>query len=441
MMIDLRTLLLESRIKELQDNTDFVINLLRRITGYAIIVGDFDGNIMVFNEGAHRVFGYDPQDVVGYKSIEEFYPGSFVRSGNLDKLFDTLVKDGDCQYELEREKKSGDVFPGQSLLTLVQDNGGRMVGFIEITEDITERKQREADIRKSENRYRNILEEMNDAYFEVDLSGNLSLVNGSACRILGYSREELKGANLHALIMQKDLKSVDEAFDTVYRTHQPNKGLNFSAIRKNGASLFVEMSVTPLINEKQWNTGFRCVCRDITDRMELHNNLIFMSTHDWLTGLPNRALLNDHFKAEAERAMRNVRKLAVIMLDLDKFKSINDTLGHAIGDRLLKSVALRLTGIVRKHDIVVRLGGDEFVVVRSDISTAAEVGIFAQRILDVFNKPHILGEHTLEVSTSIGASLYPDDGEDLEILLKKADQLMYTAKESGRNRYKCGSLI
>jgi diguanylate cyclase (GGDEF)-like protein/PAS domain S-box-containing protein len=436
-MKDLRLQLIESRIKHLQENTDFVINLLRRITGYAVIVGDFDGNIMVFNEGAHRIFGFDAQEVVGCKCIEEFYPSDFVKSGNLDVLFDRLLRDGGCQYELEREKKSGEVFPGQSLLTLIQDNEGRLVGFIEITEDITERKHREDDILKSESRYRTILEEMHDAYIEVDLEGNLSLVNSAACRVLGYTKEELQGLRLRNVIVQKDRKKVDEAFDEVYRTHKPNEGINFAAVKKNNETIYAEMSVTPLMNERQWNTGFRCVCRDITDRMELQNNLAYMSTHDWLTSLPNRALLNDRFEVESARAQRNGKKLTVVMLDLDKFKNVNDTLGHNIGDLLLKSVATRLTEIVRKHDTVVRLGGDEFVIVRSDIHTDADVGIFAQRILDVFQEPHILEDQTVTVTASIGVVVYPDDGEELDSLLKKADKLMYSAKQGGRNTFKC----
>jgi diguanylate cyclase (GGDEF)-like protein/PAS domain S-box-containing protein len=435
-MIDLRLQQIEARIKDLQENTDFVINLLRRITGYAIIVGDFDGNVMVFNEGAHHIFGFAPLEVVGSKSIEEFYPGSFIRSGGLDTLFDRLILEGGCQYELDRERKSGEIFPGQSLLTLVKDNEGRMVGFIEITEDITERKRREEEVRKSENRFRAILEEMYDAYFEVDIAGNFSLVNSSASRILGYSREELTGMSLHSVVTPKDIKTVDEAFDRVYHTNQPNKGVNFVAVKKNGDTLFAEMSVTSIINERQWNTGFRCVCRDISERMELQNNLSHMSTHDWLTGLPNRVLLNDRFTMESARAQRHGKKIAVFMLDLDKFKTINDTLGHNVGDLLLKSVSTRLLGTVRKQDSVVRLGGDEFAILRADVTRADDMGIFAQRILDTFQEPHLLDEHTVSITTSIGAALYPEDGEDLDTLLKKADKLMYGAKKQGRNTFK-----
>jgi PAS domain S-box-containing protein len=140
-IIDYRQQIIENRVKELQDSTDFVHNLLKCITGYSIIVGDFDGNIVVFNEGAHHTFGLEPKDVVGLMNIEDFYPLHFVKAGKLTLLFDRLIKENGCFFELERQRSNGETFPGQSLLTLVQDNDGRFVGFVEITEDITERKK------------------------------------------------------------------------------------------------------------------------------------------------------------------------------------------------------------------------------------------------------------------------------------------------------------
>jgi PAS domain S-box-containing protein len=142
-MLDLRQKFIEYRIKELKESTDFVNSLLKCITGYAILVGDFDGNIIVFNEGAHQIFGYVAQDVVGIKNIEDFYPPDFVKAGHVNELFDRLIQKGEYSYELTRQRKNGDSFPGQSLLTLVQDDEKRLVGFVEITEDITERKIKE----------------------------------------------------------------------------------------------------------------------------------------------------------------------------------------------------------------------------------------------------------------------------------------------------------
>lgn len=141
-MIDFKQRFIENRIKELQNSTDFVNSLLRCISGYAIVVGDFDGNIIVFNEGARHIFGFEPHEVVSLKNIEDFYPAQFVKAGKLGMLFDRLIGQGEHLYELDRERKNGEVFPCQSLLTLVQDNEGRLVGFVEITQDITDRKKK-----------------------------------------------------------------------------------------------------------------------------------------------------------------------------------------------------------------------------------------------------------------------------------------------------------
>jgi PAS domain S-box-containing protein len=231
-------------------------------------VSDFDGNIVVFNDGAQLVFGSDPVNVVGKKTIEDFYPQEFVKSTKFDDIFDQLLADGSCQFELERERSNGKSFIGHSLLTIVHDNEGKLVGFVDITEDITDRRHREEQIRNSEKRYHDILEEMHDSYFEVGISGNLSMTNGSACRILGYSREEFSGMSFNSLIVPKDVKVVEDAFDRVYRTNKPNNGVSFTAVKQNGNLLFAEMSIAPLTNERGWQLGFRCVLRDVTERQE-----------------------------------------------------------------------------------------------------------------------------------------------------------------------------
>jgi PAS domain S-box-containing protein len=151
-MIDLHQQFIENRIRELKLSTDFVNNLLKCITGYAIMVCDFDGNVIVFNDGAQNIFGLSAQEAVGLKNIEDFYPQDFIKAGNLNRLFDKLIFEGESRYELERIRKNGETFPGQSLLTLVRDNEGRLVGFVEITEDITDRKIAQSQLENANKR-------------------------------------------------------------------------------------------------------------------------------------------------------------------------------------------------------------------------------------------------------------------------------------------------
>jgi diguanylate cyclase (GGDEF)-like protein len=168
------------------------------------------------------------------------------------------------------------------------------------------------------------------------------------------------------------------------------------------------------------------------ERKQLEQKLAFIATHDSLTGLPNRFLLLDRLALAISQAERNSKSLAVLMLDLDRFKNVNDSFGHSMGDQLLQAAGERLTGIVRGYDTVARLGGDEFIILLTEISGAAEAAEICSRIIELFKKPFILNQNIVNVTTSIGIAMYPDNGKDAESLLKNADTAMYEVKGSGR---------
>ena len=174
---------------------------------------------------------------------------------------------------------------------------------------------------------------------------------------------------------------------------------------------------------------------DITTQKELEREILSLAYHDHLTGLPNRMLVIDRFNMAMSQADRNGMKVALMMLDLDKFKEVNDTLGHHVGDKLLQAVAKKMTEILRKGDTVGRFGGDEFVFVLSDQKNDQNGLRVAKKIIDVFRNPFVLEGHSLRITSSIGISLYPDHGADIDTILKKADSAMYQAKQAGRNQY------
>jgi diguanylate cyclase (GGDEF)-like protein len=182
--------------------------------------------------------------------------------------------------------------------------------------------------------------------------------------------------------------------------------------------------------------GFRGVIRDITERKRIEQQLNYLATHDVLTGLPNRILFMDRLELALVQSRRNRHKLAVMMFDLDDFKNVNDTLGHMVGDKLLKEVGNRLTGLLRQNDTVARLGGDEFIVLLSDFERMEDVNRIAGIILKAFQQPFVCGNHKIDTKASIGIAIYPDDCEDMESLLKKSDMAMYSVKVQGRNGYK-----
>jgi diguanylate cyclase (GGDEF)-like protein/PAS domain S-box-containing protein len=270
----------------------------------------------------------------------------------------------------------------------------------------------------------------------VNLAGNITFVNKSACRQFGYSEEELIGTNYRAYVPKEDIKSVYKAWNKVYRTGEPLKSYPFATVRKDGTQIFVENSVSPVRDKGGKIIGFRAVSRDVTQRKQFEQKLADMATHDSLTGLPNRTLLADRLTMGLALSRRSGSRLAILMLDLDRFKVVNDTMGHGAGDQLLKSVGERLIGVTRKSDTVARIGGDEFVLVLPQISMPLDAARLAQRILDVFKEPIIFDGHQLSITTSIGIAVYPDDGKDIDILLKNADNAMYWAKEQGRDMYR-----
>ena len=209
----------------------------------------------------------------------------------------------------------------------------------------------------------------------------------------------------------------------------------FRIVDKDGRIIFVRTSSRPLYEDGEI-VGITTLMTDITERKQLEQKLEEMATHDFLTGLPNRVLLLDRFTIAAALAHRNKARLAVMSLDLDKFKTINDTLGHDAGDQVLKVISTRLTGIIRASDTLARVGGDEFILVMLETNHMEDATAIAQKILDSFTEPLLIDGHQLHLSTSIGIAIYPEDAQDLETLTKKSDAAMYYSKGHGRNQFK-----
>jgi diguanylate cyclase (GGDEF)-like protein len=186
---------------------------------------------------------------------------------------------------------------------------------------------------------------------------------------------------------------------------------------------------------KRTTTSIDNLEREITKRKKAEGKLRLLATHDVLTGLPNRALLYDRFDTALANAQRKNKKVAIMSLDLDRFKTVNDTLGHDVGDKLLVSATGRLTSMLRKVDTVARMGGDEFVLLLWEVDQKDDAIKVAQKILEGFRQPFIIDEKKLNITVSIGVAIYPEDGKDIKDLLKNSDELLYRAKESGRDRY------
>ncbi|MBN1474595.1 MAG: PAS domain S-box protein [Syntrophaceae bacterium] len=319
---------------------------------------------------------------------------------------------------------------------LLKNQEGESIGFRGIGFDITERRKLEEALRQSEERYRTIIEEMEEWYFETDLTGNILFFNDAITRALKYPAKGLTGLNFRAFIKQEQAEEIYKIFNQVYKTGEPVKNFPQEFVRPDGSITYAEFSIFPKRDEIEKIFGFRGVGHDITERKKTEQQLKHIATHDSLTGLPNRVLFMDRLKMAIAHAKRNKHKLAVMMLDLDRFKNINDSLGHMVGDQLLKEIGIRLTDLLRQNDTISRLGGDEFIVLLPEIVRMEDAGEVAGKIINVIQRPFICDNNHLITSTSIGIAIYPDDCHDIDSLMKNADTAMYSVKAHGRNSYR-----
>ncbi len=283
------------------------------------------------------------------------------------------------------------------------------------------------------------LNSIGDAVLSTDTAGNITYLNLVAERMIGWPREEACGRPLSEVFQIVDAatrKPVRDPLELAIRRNQAvGLGPNSILIRRDGLESLIEDSAAPIHDRIGQIIGAVIVFHDVTEARAMVLKMSHLAQHDFLTDLPNRVLLNDRLTQTIARAQRHASLAAVLFLDLDRFKHINDSLGHAIGDKLLQSVADRLVSCVRASDTVSRQGGDEFVILLREIQCMEDVAMRARKILTALVAPHQIVGHKLHITASIGISLYPEDGQDAETLVKSADTAMYHAKDNGRNNY------
>jgi len=283
------------------------------------------------------------------------------------------------------------------------------------------------------------LNSIGEAVICTDISGNITFLNLVAEGLTGWSLQEAAGRAIAEVFRILDATSretipnlLEEAARQDRTAHLPS---NCILLRRDGFEIPIEDSVSPIHDRKGQATGAVIVFRDVSVARTMALQMTHSAQHDFLTGLPNRMLLNDRVSQAIVLAPRHNKKVAVLFLDLDGFKHINDSLGHSIGDKLLQSIAKCLVDCVRATDTVSRQGGDEFVVLLSEMEHPEDAAISARRMLQRVAEAHSIDSHELHITASIGVSVYPDDGLDAETLIKNADTAMYQAKENGRQSY------
>jgi diguanylate cyclase (GGDEF)-like protein/PAS domain S-box-containing protein len=387
--------------------------------------------------GCHALTGYEPHEVVGnavisYDDIEHPDDRARVR----DAVQMGLAEQRRFQVEYRIQCRDGRVKWVMERGAGVFDDAGGLVAIEGFIEDITERRLAEDALRETERRFRSIFEHATEGIFQTSPDGRYLNVNPALARIYGYaSPQELMdtigdiGRQLYV-----DTKRRHE-FLRLMEEHGSVNNFVSEILRKDGSRIWIAENARVVHDDHGAVLHYEGTVVDVSATKRYEEELVHLANHDALTNLPNRIMLNDRLRQMLLHATRGNTVVAVAFVDLDNFKLVNDSLGHNVGDQLLMTMAERMKSCLRETDTVARLGGDEFVLLLSGERRGEAMGAVIRRVLAGICEPCAIDGHDFNVSASIGISVFPRDGRDVETLLKNADTAMYRAKESGRNNF------
>ena len=420
---------------------DLRISAIAFETHEAIVITDNTPKILQVNKAFEDISGYTAGEVIGRNPNilrAEIKPKAFY-----EEMWATIFREGKWSGELRDRRKNGEIFPKWVTITAVEAPDGTCSNYVASYFDITERKKAEDALRDSREQLHRLLNSMAEGAYGVDTNGISTFVNQSFLRMLGYQEEnEVLGKNMHELIhhTRADGSAYPVKECKIYSAFQTNQSVNISDEvfwRKDGVAVPVEYWSHP-IEIDGVVIGSIATFIDITQRKKSEDEIHRLAFYDSLTRLPNRRLLLDRLQHALASSARSGRHGAIMFIDLDNFKVINDTKGHDSGDLILIETARRLQSCVREGDTVARLGGDEFVVMLEDLGSqvkqaAAQAEEVGEKIRDNLNRPYIMDANEYRSTASIGISLFVDRSTTADTLLKNADIAMYQAKGAGRN--------
>lgn len=396
-----------------------------------ILITNAEGTIEYANPRISTMIGYEPSEVIGRNP--RMWRADDTPADVHHELWETIRAGKVWRHELLNRRKNGEVFWDSTSISPVRGEDGEISHFVAVKEDITERKRAEEMLRLRERAIASSINGVVISKASRSEDNPLIYANPAFCRITGYAEHELIGRNPRFLIgddwNQPEIAALRHALHTGAEARVVLRNY-----RKDGSLIWVDISLAPVHDEAGTLTHFISVFGDVTDRMRYEAELEHQATHDALTGLPNRSLMRDRIDQAIARAHRDHGVVGIAFIDLDHFKYVNDSLGHMIGDELVKAFATRLSACVRASDTLARQGGDEFVLVMSDAHTGLQIGDLLARVIEQVTGSYVVGPHEIHATCSVGVSQYPRDGRNAETLLRNADTAMYRAKESGRNR-------
>ncbi|RTZ76743.1 MAG: hypothetical protein DSZ02_00530 [Gammaproteobacteria bacterium] len=386
------------------------------------------------NPKFEEVSGYSEAELIGQRP-------SVLKGGDLDdedyaRMWKTILSGKEWKGIFHNRRKDGSMYWESALISPIRDDAGNITHFIGIKEDITRLREYQESLRLSAT----VFDATTEGIILTDAEGRIRTVNPAFSRITGYEPEEVLGKPASIFDPDSDSEVIDGIREALEQ-HQRWSG-EITEYRKDGSWYHEWISITTLHDEKGNPSGYVIIFSDITQHKADQARILYQANYDLLTGLPNRTLLMDRLHQGLLAARRQQGGLAVLFIDLDRFKAVNDLYGHGIGDELLQQVADRLKGAVRETDTIARFGGDEFVVLLQNIEGGEEAALVANKIIELVSQPFDLSSRRVTIGASIGITLYPNDismGASVDdsgsLLLSNADMAMYQAKARGRNHF------
>nr|WP_314305428.1 EAL domain-containing protein [Brevibacillus parabrevis] len=397
-----------------------------------LAITDHRGIILRANEQFCRISKYSRSELIGqdHRLLNSgHHPRSFFK-----QMWKCIGSGQVWRGEICNRAKDGSLYWVDTTIVPFVDTMGKIYQYVSIRNDITARKHMEEEVRKSEELYRLIAENTSDIISIVNAEGDFLYLSPAHKAVFDHDVPDERFHNLFEWIVEDDRDIMAFAIQHTYSTRKEyTVECRIQTSRKE--TIWTESKINPIVDELSNVSKLLFVTRDITDRKQSEELIHHLAYHDALTDLPNRRMYTQHLSREIMQAKRFQSNLAVLFLDLDRFKDVNDSFGHDVGDLLLVEAANRLKACLRPNDVAARLGGDEFTVLLSQLTDREEAAALANRIMEALQRPFILQDHSFNVSCSIGIALYPQDGDNADDLLKRADTALYTVKSRGKNGY------